>query len=105
MREPVDDGTRVQAEHEDRAVAESAKESEGQGGVVGKLQHEPRGRHRLHPGAHNRQRLADEIAPEFGVLKSGDLENGATARLYGSRSGWNAISLLRCPLAACNTQT
>jgi hypothetical protein len=54
------------------------------------LKDKPGGRHRLHPGADHRHRLPDEIASELGVLKSGNLHDGATARLDGRGSGWNA---------------
>src|SRR2546423_14618936 len=94
MREAVDDGSRVQAEKEHRTVAEGAEQGERERGVVRELQHEPGGRHRLHPGANDRHGLADVIAPEFGGLESGDLQNGATARFYGRRD-WNATILLR----------
>ena len=68
MGKSVDERAGVEAEDQHGAVAESAKEGEGERGVMGKLQDEPGRRHRLHPGADDRHRLPDEIAAELGVL-------------------------------------
>ena len=89
MGKSIDDGTGVETEYQHRAVAEGAKERERERRIMRKLKDEPRGRHRLHPGADDGHRLSDKVAAELRVLEGGNLHEGATARLDSSRSGAN----------------
>src|SRR2546429_1351200 len=87
MRIAIDERASIETEDQHRAITEGAKERERQGRVTRKLEDEPGAGHRLHPGADERHRLADEIAAKLGVLERGNLHDRATARLDGSRSG------------------
>ena len=89
MGKAIDDGTGVETEEQHRAVAEGAKEREGDRRIMRELEDEPSSRHRLHPGANHGHRLSDKVAAELGVLEGGNLHEGAAARLDSSRSGGN----------------
>jgi len=90
MHEAVDERASIQAEDQDRAIAEGSKQRQRQGRVVGKLQHQPGRRHRLHPGADDRDGLPNVIATELPVLKCRRLHEPATARLRRGKRRSNA---------------
>jgi len=89
VNETIDERSRVEAEDEDRSVAAGAEERQRIGRVVRELQHEPRRRHRLHPGADDRHRLTDVVATELRILKRRKLKEPAMARLSGRGGGAN----------------
>jgi len=94
MDEPIHQGAGIEAEHQDRAIAEGAEQREREGRVVRELQDKPGGGDRLHPGADNRDRLADVVAAKLSVLKGRRLQQAAIARTrWGKQRGANVSSL------------